>query len=174
MSGQVVDPALLPQLGHDGVDPGEAGPALRPLGQRLWVAVPRDLNADGIVLHLVEAGVVGGCRVEELAPQQLTVERQRRGAVLLDLGERWQDSRYCLGPIQRLYQNGSFYILRCLMTYLPVEVGEFEVEEATGEAAEAQVRAEACRAGEQRVGVHSGTLEVGHPRLMATQSHDQI
>lgn len=60
------------------------------------------------------------------------------------------------------------------MTYLPVEVGEFEVEEATGEAAEAQVWAEACRAGEQRIGVHSGTLKVGHPRLMATQSHDQI
>ncbi len=51
------------------------------------------------------------------------------------------------------------------MTYLPVEVGEFEVEEATGEAAESQVRAEARRAGEQRVGVHSGTLEVGDPRL---------
>lgn len=90
VSSQVVDPALLPQLGHDGVDPGEAGPALRPLGQRLGVAVPRDLNADGVVLHLVEAGVVGGRRVEELAPQQLTVERQRRGAVLLHLAERWR------------------------------------------------------------------------------------
>ena len=54
------------------------------------------------------------------------------------------------------------------LTYLLVEIGEFEVEEAAGEAAEAQVRAEACRAGEQRVGVHSGTLEVGNPRLMKT------
>lgn len=88
MSSQVVDPALLPQLGHDGVDPGEAGPALCPLSQRLRVAVPRDLYADGVVLHLVEAGVVGGRRVEEFAPQQLTVERQRRGAVLLHLVER--------------------------------------------------------------------------------------
>lgn len=78
VSSQVVDPALLPQLGHDGVDPGEAGPALRPLGQRLGVAVPRDLHADGVALHLVEARVVGGCRVEELAPQQLAVQRQRR------------------------------------------------------------------------------------------------
>lgn len=59
------------------------------------------------------------------------------------------------------------------MTYLPIEVGKFEVEEATGEAAEAQVRAEACRAGEQRVGVHPGTLEVGNPRLTATQSNNQ-
>lgn len=35
------------------------------------------------------------------------------------------------------------------MTYLSVKVGEFEVEEATGEAAKAQVRAETCGAGEQ-------------------------
>lgn len=74
VSSQVVDPSLLPQLGHDGIDPGEAGTALRPFGQRLRVAVPGDLNADWVALHLVEAGVVGGCRVEELAPQQLTVE----------------------------------------------------------------------------------------------------
>ena len=83
--GQVVDPALLPQLRHDGVDPGEARAALRPLGQRLCVAVPGDLHTDGVALHLVEARVVGGRRVEELSPQQLTVERERRGAVLLHL-----------------------------------------------------------------------------------------
>lgn len=52
--------------------------------------------------------------------------------------------------------------------YLPVEVGEFKVKEATGEAAKAQVWAEACRAGEQRVGVHSGTLKVGHPCLFTS------
>lgn len=85
VSGQVVDPALLPQLCHDGVDPREAGPTLCPLGQRLWVAVPGDLNADGVALHLVEAGVVGGGCVEELTPQQLTVERELGGAVLLHL-----------------------------------------------------------------------------------------
>lgn len=67
--GQVMDPPLLPQLRHDGVDPGEAGPAFRPLGQRLGVAVPWDLHTDGVVLHLVKAGVVGCGRVEELAPQ---------------------------------------------------------------------------------------------------------
>ena len=83
--GQVMDPPLLPQLRHDGVDPGKAGPALCPLGQRLGVAVPRDLHTDGVVLHLVKAGVVGCSRVEELAPQQLPVERQWRGAVLLHL-----------------------------------------------------------------------------------------
>ncbi len=33
--GQVVDPSLLPQLGHDGVDPGEPGAAVGPLGEGL-------------------------------------------------------------------------------------------------------------------------------------------
>lgn len=80
-----MDPALLPQLGHNGVDPGKARPPLRPLGQRLWVSVPGDLHADGVSLHLVKAGVVGGRRVEELPPQQLAVQGKRRGAVLLDL-----------------------------------------------------------------------------------------
>lgn len=51
------------------------------------------------------------------------------------------------------------------MIYLPVEVGELEVEQTAGEAAKAQVWAEARRAGKQRIGVHSGTLKVGHPRL---------
>lgn len=88
---QMVNPALLPQLSHDGVNPREAGPTLRPLGQCLWVAVPRDLDTDGVVLHLVKAGVVGGSCVEELTPQQLTIERQRRGAVLLHLAEKcWE------------------------------------------------------------------------------------
>lgn len=48
---------------------------------------------------------------------------------------------------------------------LAVEVGELEVEKTTGEAAEAQIRAQACRAGQQGVGVHSGTLKVRHPCL---------
>ncbi len=36
MPGQVVDPSLFPQLGHDGVDPGEPGAAVGPLGEGLW------------------------------------------------------------------------------------------------------------------------------------------
>lgn len=46
MPGPVVDPALLSQLCHDGINPGETGPTLSPLGQRLWVLVPRDLETD--------------------------------------------------------------------------------------------------------------------------------
>lgn len=57
------------------------------------------------------------------------------------------------------------YVEKYPVTYLPVEISELEVEQTTGEAAKAQVRAEACWAGEQWVGIHSGTLKVGHPSL---------
>ena len=42
--GQVMDPALLPELGHDSVDPGEACPSFGPFSQRFWVLVPRYLG----------------------------------------------------------------------------------------------------------------------------------
>ena len=74
VSGQVVYPALLPQLGHDGVNPGEACPARCQFGQRLRVAVPGYLHADGVALNLVEGWIVGGCCVEVLSPQQLAIE----------------------------------------------------------------------------------------------------
>lgn len=68
MSGLVVDPAFLSQLGHDGVNPGETSPTLSPLGQSLWVVVPWDLYTDGVPIHAVKVGVVCGCRVEEFPP----------------------------------------------------------------------------------------------------------
>lgn len=86
MPGQVVDPAFLPQLAHDGVDPGEPCLGLGPLGQGLHVAVPGDPHTDGVPLHLIEAGVVGGGSVEELPPQQLAIEGEGGRAVLLHLG----------------------------------------------------------------------------------------
>lgn len=58
MPGQVVDPALLPQLGHDGVNPREACLALGPLGQRLGVAIPGDLDADGVPLMRSNLGLL--------------------------------------------------------------------------------------------------------------------
>lgn len=48
---------------------------------------------------------------------------------------------------------------------LSVEICEFEIEEATGEAAKAKVRAQACGAGQQGVGIHPWSLKVGHPSL---------
>ena len=86
MPGQVVDPPLLPQLGHDGVDPGKACLALGPLGQGLRVAIPGDLDADGVPLHAVEPGVVGGRRVKELSPQELPKQGEWGRAVPFHLG----------------------------------------------------------------------------------------
>lgn len=86
MPGQVVDPALLPELAHDGVNPREPRLGFGPLGQGLHVAVPGDPHTDGVPLHLVEAGVVGGGCVEELPPQQLAVQGEGWRAVLLHLG----------------------------------------------------------------------------------------
>lgn len=86
MPGQMVDPALLPQLGHDGVNPREACLALGPLGQGLGVAVPGDLDADGVPLHAVKPGVVGSCRVEKLSPQELAKQGEGGCAVPLHLG----------------------------------------------------------------------------------------
>lgn len=88
MPGQMVDPALLPQLGHDGVNPREACLALGPLGQGLRVAVPRDLDADGVPLHAVKPGVVGGCCVEKLSPQELPKQGEGGCAVPLHLEGR--------------------------------------------------------------------------------------
>lgn len=75
---QVMDPALLTQLGHDGVDPGETRLGLRrnvmlmlhtkpriktlnarfsygsPFLQRLRIMVPVDLQTDRVSLHLGE------------------------------------------------------------------------------------------------------------------------
>lgn len=49
--------------------------------------------------------------------------------------------------------------------HLLIQVPQAVVEEAAREAAEAQVGAEARGAGQQGVGVHSGSLIVGNPGL---------
>lgn len=100
MPGQVMDPALLPQLSHDGVYPGEARLRFGPLGKRFEIFVPGDADADGVPLHLVEARVVGRRGVEELPPQQLAIQRERRGAVLLHLEKNRRSEK-----IDRRFQN---------------------------------------------------------------------
>lgn len=52
-----------------------------------------------------------------------------------------------------------------LCPHLFIQVPQAVVEEAAGEATEAQVGAEACGAGQQGVGIHSGSLIVGNPGL---------
>ena len=91
--GQVVDPALLPQLGHDGVNPGEPGLSIGPLGQGLTVAIPGNLqhvkaelnkftlisdshlNTNLIADHFVKVWISGRRTIEEFSPQKLTVKR---------------------------------------------------------------------------------------------------
>lgn len=68
--------------------------------------------------------------------------------------------RICAESIQSLNNRDT-------NLYLPVQVSEFEVEESTREAAKPQVRTETSRTSQQGVGVHSGTLKVGHPCLEA-------
>ena len=69
MPGQVMDPALLPQLSHDGIYPGETCFSFGPLGERFHVSVPGDADADRVPLHLIETRVVGRRGVEKLPPQ---------------------------------------------------------------------------------------------------------
>lgn len=70
---QMMDPPLLPQLGHNSIYPRKARSSFCPLGQCLWVSVPGYLDTNGVAIHLVKAGVVGGSCIEELSPQQLAV-----------------------------------------------------------------------------------------------------
>lgn len=103
--GQVMYPTFLSQLCHDGVNPGKTRLGFGPLCQRLHVSVPGDADTDGIALHLVEAGVVGRCCVEELSPQQLAIQRERRGAVLLHLAKTQRS--YCTGLALALATTAS-------------------------------------------------------------------
>ncbi len=85
MAREVVKPTLLPELGHAGVDPGEARGASLP-GSQAPVGFstfgPRDLPAEGVPLHLMEIGHREGIEVEELAPQELPVQAHGREGVL--------------------------------------------------------------------------------------------
>lgn len=114
MTGQVVDPALLPQLGHYGINPWKTCLGFSPFSQSFWVLVPRDAHTDWVAFHLIKSWVGGGSSVEKFPPQQLTIEGERGRAVFL---------------------------------YLPIEVCEFEIEEAAGETAETEVGTQASRTG---------------------------
>ena len=90
---QVVDPALLPQLSHDGVNPGISGLGVGPFRQDFSVVIPGHLNininspsslsisnpylhADGIPGHFIKVRISCSCTVEEFSPQQLSMEGQ--------------------------------------------------------------------------------------------------
>ena len=52
----VVNPALLPQLPHGGIDPGVASAALSPALQHASIVLPRQRQADGVVDTVIEVG----------------------------------------------------------------------------------------------------------------------
>merc|ERR1712156_18602 len=70
--GQVMDPALGLQLGHDGVNPRETSPCFLPSSKLLWIGIPGNLTANRISLHLVKIGGVSSDTVKEFPPEQLT------------------------------------------------------------------------------------------------------
>lgn len=63
----------------------------------------------------------------------------------------------------------------CKLTapYLLIQVPQAVVEEAAGEASEAQVGAEACGAGQQGIGIHPRSLIVGNPGLQKREGQKE-
>lgn len=57
--------------------------------------------------------------------------------------------------------------------HLFIQVPQAVIEEAAGEATEAQVGAEARGAGQQGVGVHAGSLVVGNPGLQQKRGEER-
>ena len=79
-------PMRVAQLCHACVDPRVARAPLPPRAEQRRVALPGDLLADGVAFHAVEVGRAVAAHVVELAPEQLTVQRDRRLRVLARLG----------------------------------------------------------------------------------------
>ena len=87
MSPHLVDPTLLPQLGHDGINPGEASVPRGPLCQGLGILVPRDLDTDRVPVHPVKVWVLCCRRIEEVPPEELAKQRKGR-FFFLDLAKK--------------------------------------------------------------------------------------
>mmetsp|Transcript_19796 Transcript_19796/g.44879 ORF Transcript_19796/g.44879 Transcript_19796/m.44879 type:complete len:226 (+) Transcript_19796:297-974(+) len=74
VAGEVVDPPLHPQLGHDRVDEGVARAPFLPSSEKVGVGVPVDLLANRVALHLVEVGRRTPHQCEVFPPEELAVE----------------------------------------------------------------------------------------------------
>ena len=78
----MVNPALGPQLSHDGVDEGKTSASLAPRLKELVIVVPVYLATNGVADHFVKVGGEGAREVEKLPPKKLSLERDRRSRVL--------------------------------------------------------------------------------------------
>lgn len=56
--------------------------------------------------------------------------------------------------------------------YLSIQVCKFKVEKSAGQTAKAEVRAQACGAGQQGISIHSRTLEISDPCLQQKKQHN--
>lgn len=106
------------------------------------------LNTYWIPLHAVEIGVVGGGRVEELPPQQLAKQGQRRTAAFPQLVKRGEKKQFSTRVNCHISTRLVGNICNSLC-YLHVELSQVVVKNPAGQAAEAEVGAEAGGTGVQ-------------------------
>lgn len=85
MSCQMVDPSLFSQLCHNRIDERITSFAVFPGLKEGLILIPLDLLADWIAFDLIEVGSEGSVKIEELSPDQLSLERNWRKRVLADL-----------------------------------------------------------------------------------------
>lgn len=74
VTGQMMDPARLFQLRHDGVDKGKTRLGGLPLFEPLWIVVPRNWTGDGIARHAIKVRSRIAHQVVVLAPHELAVQ----------------------------------------------------------------------------------------------------
>ena len=85
MSRQMMDPSFFSELSHNSIDERIASLAVFPSLEEGLVFIPLDLLADRVTFYLVEVGSKGSVEIEELAPDELSLQRNWRKGMLADL-----------------------------------------------------------------------------------------
>lgn len=92
MSCQMMNPTFLSELSHNGVDERIASLAILPRLKEGLVFIPLDLLADWVSFYLIEVGSKCSVKKEELAPDELSFERNWRKGMLAHLFVDFLDS----------------------------------------------------------------------------------
>lgn len=85
MSRQMMYPSFFSQLCHNRIDEGITCLSVFPSLKKNLILIPLDLFADWIALDFIEVGSECSVEIEELSPDQLTLERNRRKRMLANL-----------------------------------------------------------------------------------------